>query len=84
MLMTTLWVVVAVVIALLLFVAWRVKVARQRRELMEHCVEAETLHDLLEPERKVNLREAEVQAIGETDGPCSFSGLRPECRYSER
>lgn len=53
MLMTTLWVVVAVVVALLLVVAWRLKVAKQRRELMEHCVEAETLHDLLEPERKV-------------------------------
>jgi len=53
MLITTLWVVVAVVVALLLLVVWRLKVAKKRRELLEHCVEAETLHDLLEPPQKV-------------------------------
>jgi len=53
MLMTTLWVVVAVVVALLLFVVWRVRAAKKRREFMAHCVEAETLHDLLGPPKKV-------------------------------
>jgi Rhodanese-related sulfurtransferase len=51
--MTTLWAIVAGVAILLLLVVWRMKVAKQRRELMQHCVEAEILHDLLEPERKV-------------------------------
>jgi rhodanese-related sulfurtransferase len=53
MLMTTLWVVVAAVAVLLLLVVWRMKVAKQRRELMQHCVEAETLRDLLGPPQKV-------------------------------
>src|SRR5215471_704859 len=53
MLMTTLWVVVAAIGALILFTLWRMRVARKRRELMEHCVEAETLHDLLGPPQKV-------------------------------
>ena len=53
MLMTTLWAMVAGIAILIPLVIWRMKVAKRRRELMQHCVEAETLHDLLEPERRV-------------------------------
>ncbi len=53
MLMTTLWVMVAGIAILIPLVIWRVKVAKRRRELLQHCVEAETLHDLLGPPQKV-------------------------------
>jgi rhodanese-related sulfurtransferase len=53
MLITTLWAVVAGVAILIPLVIWRMKVAKRRRELMQHCVEAETLHDLLGPPQMV-------------------------------
>ena len=53
MLITTLWAMVAGIAILIPLVIWRMKVAKRRRELMQHCVEAETLHGLLEPERRV-------------------------------
>jgi rhodanese-related sulfurtransferase len=53
MLMTTLWIMVAGIAILIPLVIWRVKVAKRRRELLQHCVEAETLHDLLGPPQKV-------------------------------
>jgi rhodanese-related sulfurtransferase len=44
---------VAGIAILIPLVIWRVKVAKRRRELLQHCVEAETLHDLLGPPQKV-------------------------------
>ena len=51
MLLIAIWAVVA--IGVLGLVAWRVKRSRQRRELEEHSIEAEALHELLEPVRRV-------------------------------
>lgn len=51
MLLIAIWAVAA--LGVLLFVAWRVRVAKKRRELFEHCIEPDELHDLLEPERRV-------------------------------
>jgi rhodanese-related sulfurtransferase len=51
MLLIAIWAVVA--LGVLLFVAWRIRVAKKRRELFAHCIEPDELHELLEPERKV-------------------------------
>jgi len=51
MLLIAIWGIVA--IGVLGFVAWRVKRSRQRRELEEHSIGAEALHQLLEPVPRV-------------------------------
>ncbi|WP_035350449.1 rhodanese-like domain-containing protein [Edaphobacter aggregans] len=51
MLLISIWAVVA--LGVLLFVAWRVWVVKKRRELFQHCIEPDELHELLEPEPKV-------------------------------
>jgi len=51
MLLIAIWAVVA--IGVLGFVAWQVRRSRQRRELEEHSIEADALHELLEPVRRV-------------------------------
>lgn len=51
MLLIAIWAVVA--LGILLVVAWRVRVAKKRRELLAHCIEPDELHELLEPEPKV-------------------------------
>jgi rhodanese-related sulfurtransferase len=53
MVLIEIWAVAAV--GILVFVAWRVKRSRDRQTLIAHSIEAEELHALLEPERKVRV-----------------------------
>jgi rhodanese-related sulfurtransferase len=43
----------AVALCLAIFIGTRIKRARERRELEQHCIEPETLHDLLTANKRV-------------------------------
>ena len=49
----TLIAICAVALCLAIFIGIRIKRARERRELEQHCIEPETLHDLLTANKRV-------------------------------